>query len=334
MGNKLMDLQFFRLNNYMPKPLIIQIEITQKCPLNCKQCYKSEQNKEMSFEMLSHYLYEIKELKIKQIVLNGGEPFVYPYIIDTLKLIENLNLKATIFTSGCGIRNKIINQLKNSKNINIGLSFNGSTSVIHNFSRDRFDITYNVANIFKKNEINYFINWVARHDNVRDLPNLIELSKKISASFINVVANKLTGFGELDSELEIDDYIYLREIILTNREYCSIQNCYNTLQVFCYNSIKSQLVGCAAGKSFCCISVDGCFMPCTHINVKEKFSSILDYWINSIELSKLRKSYKRRGGLCEMCQRSEVCNPCRAMDTDLNKNYDLGLKNCINFKGK
>ena len=47
-----MDFQFFREKGYFKFPPILQIEITQKCPLSCPQCYKNLDEKEMPFDFL------------------------------------------------------------------------------------------------------------------------------------------------------------------------------------------------------------------------------------------------------------------------------------------
>lgn len=47
-----MDYQFFREKGYFKFPPILQIEITQKCPLSCPQCYKNLDEKEMPFDFL------------------------------------------------------------------------------------------------------------------------------------------------------------------------------------------------------------------------------------------------------------------------------------------
>lgn len=50
-----MDYQFFREKGYFKFPPILQIEITQKCPLSCPQCYKNLDEKEMPFDFKGFY---------------------------------------------------------------------------------------------------------------------------------------------------------------------------------------------------------------------------------------------------------------------------------------
>ena len=71
-----MDYQFFREKGYFKFPPILQIEITQKCPLSCPQCYKNLDEKEMPFDFLKDSIINASRNGTKHIVLNGGEPFV------------------------------------------------------------------------------------------------------------------------------------------------------------------------------------------------------------------------------------------------------------------
>lgn len=137
-----MDYQFFREKGYFKFPPILQIEITQKCPLSCPQCYKNLDEKEMPFDFLKDSIINASRNGTKHIVLNGGEPFVYSKIFDVLEIVDRLDVQVTLFTSGYGIHLEEVQALKVYQNLHIGVSFNGSCEAIHSLSRDGFDISY------------------------------------------------------------------------------------------------------------------------------------------------------------------------------------------------
>ena len=182
-----MDYQFFREKGYFKFPPILQIEITQKCPLSCPQCYKNLDEKEMPFDFLKDSIINASRNGTKHIVLNGGEPFVYSKIFDVLEIVDRLDVQVTLFTSGYGIHLEEVQALKVYQNLHIGVSFNGSCEAIHSLSRDGFDISYSAAKLFAEQNLHYFINWVARHDNVMDFEDLILFAQKNKADFINNV---------------------------------------------------------------------------------------------------------------------------------------------------
>ncbi len=92
-----MDYQFFREKGYFKFPPILQIEITQKCPLSCPQCYKNLDEKEMPFDFLKDSIINASRNGTKHIVLNGGEPFVYSKIFDVLEIVDRLDVQVTLF---------------------------------------------------------------------------------------------------------------------------------------------------------------------------------------------------------------------------------------------
>lgn len=143
-----MDYQFFREKGYFKFPPILQIEITQKCPLSCPQCYKNLDEKEMPFDFLKDSIINASRNGTKHIVLNGGEPFVYSKIFDVLEIVDRLDVQVTLFTSGYGIHLEEVQALKVYQNLHIGVSFNGSCEAIHSLSRDGFDISYSAAKLF------------------------------------------------------------------------------------------------------------------------------------------------------------------------------------------
>lgn len=253
------ELKFLKKNKYLKNPKLLQIEITDICPLHCKQCYKDLQRQgEMSYEKFSQIINEAKNLGVKKIVLNGGEPLTHTKIIDIIWKVSEAGIIPVCFTSGYGIDRDFLKKIKVS-NIEFLLSLNGSNSEIHNKSRDGFEITMKAIDLLFKSNIKYSINWVARHDNVKDLSNMIDLVKRFKACKINIVANKLTSYGEIESELNELDYKLIREIVNQNdnNKYITIQSCYNILGVFCFDGNIPKMTGFNAGKTFYAITKDG-----------------------------------------------------------------------------
>lgn len=334
--NTLTELKFLKKNKYLINPKLLQVEITDICPLHCKQCYKDlKRQGEMSYEKILQIINEAKSIGVKKIVLNGGEPLLHSRIIDIIWRISEADIITVCFTSGYGINTIFLKKLEGTK-VEFLLSLNGSNKYIHNKSRDGFDITMKAIDLLFKLDIKYSINWVARHDNVKDLINMINLAKRFKAFKINIVANKLTSYGEINSELTKSDYELVREVIKKNDndKYITIQNCYNILGAFCFDGNVPKMTGCNAGKTFCAITKKGEFLPCTHLYHREAFENIQDYWKNSKVLYKLRNNSNDNSSLCNKCLYKNRCRPCRAMNKELHDNLSLPIKNCLLFQGK
>lgn len=322
-GEKDMSLEgikFFKRKGYFKNPQYVQIEITNFCPLDCPQCYKKEAN--YAFLSLAHFITIVEEAYtagVKEIFLNGGEPLIHKNFCDMVNYCEKIGLKCTVFTSGYGIEN--ITALRDSS-LKIHISLNGSSRKVNEKSRDGYQYAVKAMDFLRVNQIEYGINWVARHDNVYNLPQIIELSKKRGASYINIVCNKMTGMGRIESPLDRADYLFLRKTINENSSFCMIQNCYGIL-LSLMGEPNHKLYGCQAGIRLMAVTVEGKYMPCTHLHYEENCESILDYWENSTVLKKLREFNDMK--YCSECKK---CRVCHSISREAHDNFQIGFKDC------
>ena len=168
------ELDFFKRNGYFPYPKTMQIEITTMCPLRCPQCFIHEfPHKHMDMQLFKNIIEEASLLGVKSVVLFGGEPLCHPNVEDMINYVICKNINVFIYTSGWNIQTLIKIYKSNPRLLKILISLNGSKKEIHELSRNGFALTYIAAQQLGVHDVQYGINWVSRHDNVRDLENLI-----------------------------------------------------------------------------------------------------------------------------------------------------------------
>lgn len=292
------QITFFRKNGYFKTPRVIQIELTTKCPLSCPQCYKDNAGSEdIDFDLLKSILYRQKEAGLKSIMLNGGEPLLYPHFFDLLEIIEELDIRANCFSSGVSINYATALKLKKYKNLFLNISLNGSSSYVNSLSRDGYFQAMNAIKTLKDTNVQFGINWVARKDNVYDFQNIIKIAEKYNASNILIVGNKYTSLGVMDSPLGYNELIYLNDIISDYKKtdgkvQLLIQQCFIELRKLQFENEFSINTGCPAGRIFCAVDHNGMFMPCTHIAKYERYDSINEYWEKSKQLNIIRNMTK------------------------------------------
>lgn len=331
-------IEYMKRNGYCIVPHLIQIEITRRCPLHCPQCYKSlsGDKKDFPFKNLYPILEEAAELGVNHIMLNGGEPVLYPEWDILFDTIKKLGLISFVVLSGYGVNENFVNKYSKyiDKTLNVAISLNGSSEDIHALSRDGYEYALNAMNLFKKEKVPYSINWVARKDNIDDFPKLIELSKELNASSITVALTKLDSSGKLPSKLENHDIKKLADIIdntndLMNKKYIQVQYCFPLLNRLLKKYVNKSMNRCPAGYRSLYVDIDGKFAPCSHMpHLSEEVTSIKNYWENSKIINKIRFNEMGNKNCINHCKDSFSCKNCYCMDYNNYKNLSLGLEDC------
>lgn len=327
------EIIFLKEKGYLKYPQIVQIEITKKCPLNCPQCYKDlEGRQDMDFEFLSDFIKREAPKGLKSVMINGGEPLVYPHFEEMLRLLAQNNVKANVFSSGVNLTDSIMKCIKET-NTFINISLNGSTDEINRTSRDGYEIAMRAIRKLEENQVVYGLNWVARHDNVDDFSSMVKLAEEHHAANILIVGNKKTHLGVLQEPLTTEDYIYLKEYIEkhngSNKNVdIFVQRCFTSLNTLLVPKATARVSkGCPAGIICCSMTVDGLFMPCTHVSYCEEYSSVSEYWNCSEILQKFRQ-FEKKDGKCVQCNLKDNCQFCRAVTKENYEDFSKGLAQC------
>ena len=312
---------------YFDTPKVIQIEITNRCPYNCAGCYKSKKTKDMNLDVFRKVINEAVTINVKSIMFNGGEPMVVENLKEMINYV-NHRIPITIFTSGYNIDEKWIDFFM-VHNVRLYISINGSTDQVNSLSRDGYSIAMTAMKLIRKSKYPYYINWVARNDNIYDFPNLIELAKYMKVTGVNIVANKLDGNGGIQSPLTKTDYNFLINTIRNEKDcVISIQRCFGTLIQEMGRGMTTFLDGCQAGISACAVMLDGSYQPCTHLNYPEAYDDIFSYWSRSPILEFLRRFKTPSLTHCEKCSKNKFCSFCRAMSANSHNNLKNGYEEC------
>lgn len=327
------DIVFYKEKGYLKYPKILQIEITKRCPLECPQCYKDlEGNLDIDFDFLSNFLKEEAKNGLKSVMLNGGEPLIYKHFMELLRIMHRSGIKSNVFTSGYNLTDEIMKCIRET-NTFFNISLNGSTEEINATSRDGYAIAMKAIQKLSVGSADYGINWVARHDNVMDFPNIVAIAEEFNANNILIVGNKKNHKGVLQEPLTKEDYLFLKEYIGKHNKKESkvkiiVQTCFTSLNYILTPSVKDRLnKGCPSGITFCSMTVDGLFMPCTHIYRLEKFDSVSSYWHQSKTLMEFRQ-FDKSSGLCIHCSAWDNCQFCRATSKAAYDDFTKGLEEC------
>jgi MoaA/NifB/PqqE/SkfB family radical SAM enzyme len=110
----------------VPAPRLLHIEITSRCNLSCDNCYVKPTSEEMSGEEIKRVLGEAAAMRVFQVALGGGEPFLREDIFDIARHAVSLGLVVTATTNGTVIKDD--SRLALFKQINV--SYHGDLGVL------------------------------------------------------------------------------------------------------------------------------------------------------------------------------------------------------------
>ena len=70
---------------YYLRPLQMNLELTQVCPLQCPQCYVVSGARHMERDLALQRIREAAAFGVRHINLSGGETLCYPYLSDLIR---------------------------------------------------------------------------------------------------------------------------------------------------------------------------------------------------------------------------------------------------------
>lgn len=319
-------------------PDMMNIELTTRCPLKCPQCYCDlNTGKDIDKEVALNFITEAARLQIPYLNLSGGETLVYPHITELIQAISAHGLSSAIAISGWGFTPEKLAELTSAGVDEIYVSLNGSTEEINSRSRDGYKLAINALKILKESKFkDYYLNWVAREDNIADFPALVQLAEKYGVKGIYILTLKpdaeyhLKGAPSKESFQQLVSYLKSR----TNSEFMiDVEPCYSPLraylqQKFFVNHNTGLTKGCGAGRHSISVDVDGNFTPCRHLLYPEKYSNIAEYWFQSKVLDQLRRVEDNREDPCNSCYLTKNCLSCRAVADKIYHNLNASDPLC------
>ena len=316
-------------------PESLHVELTSQCPLECPQCYKTRSRAELSFEFLLDVINQAGKMKVFQMALGGGEPLVYRHLLSVIGEISNRGMASSITTSGFGLDQNLLVKLQNAGLNHIQISLNGSSEEIHARSRNGYQYAINALNLLKNSEISFGVNWVARMDNIDDLPQFIEMAKNCRAGNINILRYKPSPkeqFADMDLTLE---KLTLLETALRTAKGIAVKVDSAFSNLLCrLNNRTSFFSGCGAGKRFLALDADGYYRPCSHVDLKERGNSLADVWIHSPHLAMFRSISGQVTEPCRSCKNLHGCYGCRAVILAQGHDFFSGDHTCAFVKNR
>ena len=314
------------------KLLIMNLEVTRKCGLNCPQCSFAKSSAELDIELAKKNASAAKILGLQAVNISGGEKILYPHLTELIAHCSAEKIISNIAISGVGFDDIQLNHFLTAGLHGIFVSLNGTDEKINSSSRGGFREALAAIDLVGKSDTPFkAINWVMQSNNAENFPEIVSLAAKNNFHAVYVLMYKRIAAGELKS---FPTAIQMKKICEFIRNYRGnveivIDRCFSQLRAMLGdwilgNSNVGIFRGCRAGLDTCTLNVDGTFSPCRHLKIFEHFDSVRDYWQNSEVLKKFRCA-ENRSPPCKKCRYFKFCRPCL-----VNADCDAEFSRCDN----
>jgi MoaA/NifB/PqqE/SkfB family radical SAM enzyme len=205
----------------------LKIELTKDCPLSCIHCSSNASSGnpiQLGREAVLSLVSQAAELHVKSIVLSGGEPLLWPWIVDAVRACHLHGLSSSIYSTG-------INKTNDGAREIAALTKYGLCKVIFSiyspFKNQHeeitrifgsFDKTVAVMQELRENHIEREIHFVPLKLNYKHLAKLIELAKDSGIPKVSILRFVPQGRGVILKKSHLmlthKETVELRKLIL------------------------------------------------------------------------------------------------------------------------
>ena len=219
----------FHQSNIFKSPLVIQLELTTLCNLNCKFCFskagKPREN-ELKTNEIKRVIRQLKDAEVLSFFLTGGEPTLHPDFIEITNYISDLDLDCFVLTNGTQLTAKMLSQIPNC--VYFVMSFDGINSHLHSHGGLNFISVKEKFALLKKFDFPFSAQYVLHRGNIVDLEYTYQWCAKNEIDFAAIdlyptgraIANPDLFLTESDSE-------YMARLAMAKFQYEQVQATWN-----------------------------------------------------------------------------------------------------------
>ena len=308
-----------RLRYKIPlRPRQIQIEITNRCNMDCPMCQREDLGIELEHMSWSHFTTVVDKLgQHEYITLTGwGEPFIHPRVFDMIAYCKERGHKVMVTSNGLFTKPSMVDDILNSAVDTVTFSIdsvNGNETVTEGHSSNKvYENIEAVVKGRKPGTLGVRLQATLHMGCENDLYDVIRYGARIGCDIINV--------GRLDRQfrpnLERPDSQQERFIFLKADEIarsCSIQldwlqySVSSGLTRFVYRLLKKKLHRsgqyCLKTFDYAYITREGDVTPCCLLP-NAKMGNLLHGSLGSIwkneKFDHFRENYRDTCGTCDL----------------------------------
>ena len=115
------------------------IQITNRCPYHCPQCYMDKGNEDLPIKTATQYIDQLMICGIQGLQLTGGEPICYPRLCNLIEHAHNMGIYVFLATSGYRHSIEYYRELRSCGLDILCVSLNDIDESINRLTRDTYE---------------------------------------------------------------------------------------------------------------------------------------------------------------------------------------------------
>ena len=318
-------------------PVNVTWEISLRCNLRCVHCLSD--SGEASHDELKHkesldLIDQLTAMKVFQVNIGGGEPFIRKDFLDLLSYSHEKGLVTCVSTNGTMVDHALAKRLSALKLLYLQVSLDGATADVNDTIRGEgtYQEILHGMDCLANEGVRFSINTVLTRTNFPQLETLRKMASEYGAE-LRVSRFRPSGRGKTSKtylgptkdQLEtFSDWLNEHDLVRTGDSF------------FCLTSENRRRKGldmCGAAKMTCCISPKGEVYPCAFLqetpflvgNVRKR--SLKDLWDTSPVFNRFRSLDVKA---CMTCYRFDSCRGgCPAVAYHTFKDISLPDPECM-----
>ena len=313
--------------------LSMEIEFNRNCNFDCIYCYvQNDANgrKELTREEARDVIIQARDLGAQKIIVLGGEPMLYPHIMEMVQFVREQGMETELFTNGANISEAVAKKLCDC-GVVVVLKMNTTDEKLQDVLSGRKGAYKNIHNALENlkkagypDKTQMGVSTIICRQNFAELVHMWEWlrDQKINPYFEMITPQ---GNARENGMLEVESW-KMKELFERIAQIDRERYGYNWKP-------QPPLVGgqCLRHQFSCAVNAYGDVLPCIGVtipvgNIREaKLANILN---DSEVIEELRNYKKTIKGPCGQCESRDECYGCRGAAYQMTGDYLASDPSC------
>lgn len=251
-------------------PRWLLAELTYACPLQCPYCSNpidyAKHSSEIGTEDWKRVLTQARKMGAVQLGFSGGEPLTRKDLPELVKHARDLGYYSNLITSGYGLTEDKIIELKEAGLDHIQVSIQASSQELndHIAGTASFEHKKQVAHLVKKHGYPMVLCVVIHRKNIHQMPDILKMAEALGADYLELANTQYYGWAHANRDLLLptkEQFAEAEKIAQAFKEkVAGKMKIYYVVPDFHENRPKACMNGW--GTTFLTIAPDGVALPC------------------------------------------------------------------------